>query len=68
MCPLLDTGSTMSTINFELYNEIKQTTKSIVNIGEKQCMKNQLDIVGGIIYMYTRICKTMCQAVIYVWR
>ena len=29
---LLDTGSTISTINLELYNKIKQTTKLVVNI------------------------------------
>ena len=33
---LLDTGSTISTINLELYNQIKQTTKLFVNISEKQ--------------------------------
>ena len=37
VCALLDTGSTISTINLELYNQIKQTTKLVVNICEKQC-------------------------------
>ena len=32
VCALLDTGSTISTINWELYNKIKQTTKLVVNI------------------------------------
>ena len=36
ICALLDTGSTVSTINLELYNKIKQTTKLVVNI----CKKN----------------------------
>ena len=31
VCALLDTGSTISTINWELYNKIKQTTKLVVN-------------------------------------
>ena len=30
VCALLDTGSTISTINLELYNKIKQTTKLVV--------------------------------------
>ena len=37
VCALLDTGSTISTINWELYNKIKQTTKLVVNICKKQC-------------------------------
>ena len=37
VCALLDTGSTISTINWELYNKIKQTTKVVVNICKKQC-------------------------------
>ena len=37
VCALLDTGSTISTINWELYNKIKQTTKLVVNIRKKQC-------------------------------
>ena len=37
VCALLDTGSTISTIILELYNQIKQTTKLVVNICEKQC-------------------------------
>ena len=35
VCALLDTGSTISTINLELYNKIKQTTKMVVNICTK---------------------------------
>ena len=35
VCELLDTGSTTSTINLELYNTIKQTTKLVVNIYAK---------------------------------
>ena len=35
VCALLDTGSTISTINWELYNKIKQTTKLVVNICKK---------------------------------
>ena len=35
VCALLDTGSTISTINWELYNQIKQTTKLVVNICKK---------------------------------
>ena len=31
VCALLDTGSTISTINWELHNKIKQTTKLVVN-------------------------------------
>ena len=38
VCVLLDTGSTISTINLELYNKIKQTTKLVVNI----CKKNNV--------------------------
>ena len=38
VCELLDTGSTISTINLELYNKIKQTTKLVVNI----CKKNNV--------------------------
>ena len=38
VCALLDTGSTISTINLELYNKIKQTTKLVVNI----CKKNNV--------------------------
>ena len=34
VCALLDTGST---INLELYNKIKQSTKLVVKICEKQC-------------------------------
>ena len=37
VCALLDTGSTISTINSELYNKIKQTTKLVVNICIKKC-------------------------------
>ena len=37
VCALLDTGSTISTINWELYNKIKQTTQLVVNICKKQC-------------------------------
>ena len=37
VCALLDTGSTISTINLELYNKIKQITKLVVKICEKQC-------------------------------
>ena len=37
VCPLLDTGSTIPPINWELYNQIKQTTKIVVNICEKLC-------------------------------
>ena len=37
ICALLDTGSTMSTINLVQYNQIKQTTTLVVNICEKQC-------------------------------
>ena len=37
VCTLLDTGSTSLTISSELYNQIKQTTKLVVNICEKQC-------------------------------
>ena len=36
MCALLETGSTISTINLELYNKIKQTTKLVVKICGKQ--------------------------------
>ena len=36
-CALLDTGSTISTINLELYYKIKQTTKLVLTICEKQC-------------------------------
>ena len=32
VCVLLDTGSTISTINSELYNKIKQSTKLVVKI------------------------------------
>ena len=35
VCALLDTDSTISTINLELYNKIKQTTKIVVNIYKK---------------------------------
>ena len=38
VCALLDTGSTISTINWELYNKIKQTTKLVVNICQKKTM------------------------------
>ena len=38
VCALLDTGSTISTINLELYNKIKQTTELVVNI----CIKNNV--------------------------
>ena len=38
VCALLDTGSTISTINLELCNKIKQTTKLVVNICKKQCI------------------------------
>ena len=31
VCALLDTGSTISTINLELYNKIKQTKKLVVS-------------------------------------
>ena len=37
VCTLLDTGSTISTINLELYNKIKQITKLVANICEQQC-------------------------------
>ena len=38
VCALLDTDSTISTINLELNNKIKQTTKLVVNI----CKKNNV--------------------------
>ena len=34
MCALLDNSSTISTINLELFNQIKQTAKFVVNICE----------------------------------
>ena len=37
VCALLDIGSTISTINLELYNKITQTTKLVVNICKKKC-------------------------------
>ena len=37
MCELFDTGTTISTINLEIYNKIKQTLKLGVSICEKQC-------------------------------
>ena len=43
VCALLDTGSTISTINLELYNKIKQTTKLVVNI----CFKKQCTLADG---------------------
>ena len=36
VCALLDTGSTISSIKLEQYNQMKQTTKLVVNICEKQ--------------------------------
>ena len=35
VCALLDTDSTILTINLELYNKIKQTTTLVVKICEK---------------------------------
>ena len=43
VCALLDTGSTILTINLELYNKIKQTTKLVVNI----CKKKQCTLADG---------------------
>ena len=37
VCALLDTGSTISTINLELYNQIKQTMKLVVIVCGKPC-------------------------------
>ena len=43
VCALLNTGSTISTINWELYNKIKQTTKLVVNI----CKKKKCTLADG---------------------
>ena len=43
MSALLDTGSTISTINLELYNKIKQTTKLVVNICKKKILSKWLN-------------------------
>ena len=69
VCALLDTGSTISTINLELYNKIKQTTKSVVNI----CIKKQCTLPDGstinletFIYVPEKIDKITFIADLYV--
>ena len=66
VCALLDTGSTISTINLELYNKIKQNTKLVLNICKKKMYLSRWFNLEAIIYVPVKIDKITFIAHLYV--